>query len=159
MADLDKDAAELTTKATFRAARDAASKAIDDALLTDEERAQRKAVEVADAKRKRSKTIAIGVVGLLLVLGIIGLVVSYWQWFLLAGLVGLGALYARYRWRKRRGEKKLRVSDASSATRSAPPRKAVSPPARVAPAPEPMTQKDEQSIEEELAALKARVKK
>jgi Flp pilus assembly protein TadB len=145
MTDLDDAAQKLATKATLRAARDAASKALEDALLTDEERAQRKVADAAAAKRKRQKVIVFSVVGLLLVLGIVGLVISYWHWFLLAGLVGLVALYGRYRWRKRRGEKPN------------PPRKVASPVARVAI--ESAAIADDTDVEDELRALKARVKR
>lgn len=157
MTDLDDAARKLATKATLVAARDAASKALDDALMSDEERRERKVADAAALKRKRQKRIAIGVVGLLLVLGIVGLVISYWHWFLLAGLVGLLALYGRHRWRKSRSAKESPTVEKSETKKSRPPSRVAPAPARVAISKAPPV--DDGDVEEELAALKARLKR
>lgn len=154
MGDLKRASEELTAKAAFSAAKQAAERALEDALSSDEERAQRKAEQAALAKRKRTKLIVLGVVGLLLVLGVIGMVLSYWHWFLLLGLVGLLALYGRHRWRARREEKQETAAEVSTKP------SAVEPPVRVArrAAPEP-PEDDGQAIEDELARLKSRLDK
>jgi hypothetical protein len=163
MVDLKKATDELTTKAAFDAAKNAAERALNDALSSDEERAQRKAEEEALAKRKRKKLLALTIVGLLVVLGLIGMVLSYWQWFLLAGLLGLAALYGRHRWRRRRAEKKDRAAEKleqPSERPTAKDRKELpAPPTRVAsPAPTASPEPVE-NVEDELAALKARLGK
>lgn len=142
---------DLTAKAALIAARGAVKSALSDAMSSEAEREQRKAEEAAQAKRKRRKLIAFGVVGLLLALGVVGLVVSYWQWFLLLGLVGLAALYGRHRWRKRREAKRSEAP--------ARPAQALRVPAKPAELPEPAIAPPEESVEDELAALKARVGK
>ena len=157
MVDLKKATDELTAKAAFEAAKNAATRAIEDATSTDEERAEREAERAALAKRKRTKLIALGAVGLLLALGVIGLVIGYWHWFLLAGLVGLVALYGRHRWRQRRSAKKGLEAEPPRAARRAPER-LPAPAARVAPATKAASDEPDESIEDELAALKARLK-
>jgi hypothetical protein len=159
---LKKAADELTAKAAFSAAKNALDGALTDALASDEERAQRKAEQAALAKRKRTKLIALIVVGLLLTLGLIGMVLSYWQWFILLGLLGLAALYGRHRWRQRR---RARAADEVKAIRSPEvprPSEGVRPrPPEVAAPTQPATESSaevERAIEDELAALKARVK-
>ncbi len=149
MVDLKKATEELTANAVLAAARGK----LEDALSTEEEREQRKAKEAALAKRKRTKLLVMGAVGLLLVLGVIGMVVNYWQWFLLLGLLGLGALYGRHRWRNR-----SKLAEKAST----PPRPRVEQPkapARVAAPEQPVRPESSETIEDELAALKARLDK
>lgn len=152
MVDLKKASEELTAKAAFSAAKNVAERAIEDALSSDEERAQRKAEEAALAKKKRTKVLVLGVVGLLLVLGVIGMVVSYWHWFLLAGLVGLAALYGRHRWHERREGKRAESAPPKPARVAAEPPRVRAAPTEVEPP------GASQSIEDELAELKARLK-
>lgn len=153
MDDLKKAAGQLSSKAAFAAARDAAGRAIEDALSTDEERAGRKAEQAAIAKRKRIKWIVLGAVALLVLLGVIGMVLDYWQWFLVLGLVGLAGLYGRYRWRRYRSERRK-----PEASRVQADQGKLEPRERPAVAREASAAPDT-SIEDELAALKARVKK
>lgn len=104
MSEFDKLKRELAAEAALTAGKDAAKKLVGDLLSTEEEK-KAKALEAeqaeADKKKRRTKYIAFGVIGLLLVVGLIGLVLSYWQYFLLAGVLGLGALYGWYRLKKR----------------------------------------------------------
>ena len=153
MNDLKKAANELSAKAAFSAAKDAAQRAIDDVLSTEEERAQRKAERAELARKKRNKWIALGVVGLLLLLGVLGLALHFWHWFLLAGIVALAALYGRHRWRRSRKARGTAAAPRVVETR------VVSEQRDAPPAVQPSTAEPDTSIEDELAALKARVKK
>jgi Flp pilus assembly protein TadB len=142
---------DLTAKAALAAAKGAMQNALTEAMSSEDERKQRKAEQAALAKRRRTKLIVFGVVGLLLALGVIGLVVSYWQWFLLLGVLGLAALYGRHRWRKRR--------DAKHPDEAKAPRPVAvlgltdGTPDRVT---ESTSADATESVEDELAALKAR---
>ena len=156
-----KSAEEITARAAFGAAKEAAERALDDALLSEEERATRDAEEAQVKSRRRKRRLALIVVGVLIVLGVIGLVLRYWYWFLLLGVVGLLALYGRHRFRKWRGARKEGKAVIETTGTEAPPSVRVEEPApaprtppRRLPAPEPGP-----SIEDELAELKARVKK
>jgi hypothetical protein len=165
MVDPKKAAEELGAKAAFAKAKQAAERAIQDALMSDEERAKAEAERAALAKRKRNKTIAFAIVGVLLVLGAIGMVLSYWQWFFLAGLVGLAGLYARHRWRKSRRAKREKAAEEPVAPKQerAPAKLRVKPEpeprAPAAPVVDESSKETKQAIEDELAALKARVQK
>lgn len=153
MATLKKAAEELTAKAALGQAKRAAERAIEDALSTDEERAERALEEAEQKKKKRTKLLVLGVVGLLLVLGAIGMVLTYWQYFFLAGLVGLGALYARHRWRNRAARKESPVAPPAKQATVPAKLRVPAPPARAPSAP------PDDSVDDELAALKARLDK
>jgi len=170
MADLKKVADDVTTKAALAAGQSAAKRAIENLMSSDEERAEKDAEEAALAKRKRTKLIVFGVVGLLLLLGLVGMVVTYWQWFFLLGLLGVAGLYGRYRWRKRRAAKKEEQPDEKSApklesAREEPleaddaPEDTAEKRARDALALEEAREVEAQEIDDELAAMKARMKK
>lgn len=142
----------LTAKAAFTAAKDAAERALEDALSTERERAARKAEEAEKAKRRRKKRLVLAVLGLVIVLGVVGLALRYWYWFLLLGLAGIVALYARHRWRRFRAGRREKEAEVPAKKE---PRELSAPPApRLAP-PEPAGP----SVEDELAELKARLKK
>ena len=166
MGDLKKVADDVTTKAALAAGKDAARRAVDDLLLSDEEKAQKEAERAAASKSRRTKILVYGVVGLLIVLGVVGLVVSYWHWFLLAGLVGLLALYGRHRLRKRLAARKesktsLEAKRDDEPTRKLPERAVRlegDPPADTDATRERAHAIEEQAIEDELAELKARLK-
>lgn len=147
MSDLEKTARELGTKTAFAAAKDAAERALEDAMLTEEERVRRRAEQDALARRTRNKRIVQIAIGSLLVIGVIGLLLHYWYWALLLGLVGATGLYGRHRWRKRRAARPKSEPAALEAPR-----------VRVEPAAPPVEEADA-SVEDELAALKARVKR
>ncbi len=156
MNDLKKAANELGAKAAFAAAREKAGRAIEDVLSTEEERDKRKAERAAAAKRKRTKWLVLGVIGLLLLIGVVGMALRYWPYFLLLGIVALAALYGRHRWRKSRSSAK-QVEVARVEERPIEVAQRAPPPALAKP--EVDAAIDDASIDEELAALKARVKK
>lgn len=149
MSDAEKSANELRAKAAFAVAKHA----LDDALLSDEDRAKRDAL----ARRKRSKRFAQVVIGSLLVVGLVGLVLHYWYWALLLGFIGAAGLYVRHRWRARRAAretKKEKKKPEVAATREAPALKA-----RIAPEPRVADEVLEASVDDDLAELKARLKR
>ena len=177
MADL-KDLAEgVATKASIAAGKDAAKRALDDLLLSDEEKAERAAVETRDSKGRRWKLVAIAVLGLFLIVGVIGLVLNYWQWFLAAGVLGLVGLYAWWRMRRRLGKKaepavetvapaRVATESPKERLRAPDPAEAAEAQARAKEAREARAKElaearaqSEAEVDEELAAMKARLKK
>lgn len=90
----DDVVAELAAKAAVAAGKDAATRAArgllgdDDAGKTD-----------ATSKARKWKLIAGAVLALCVVLGLIGLVLNYWLWFLAAGVIGLAGLFGYWRLR------------------------------------------------------------
>lgn len=176
MADLDKLSDELTSKAAAAAGRRAAKRAIDDLLSTDEDRAEREAERATTSKSRRNKLILYGVIGLLLVVGTIGMVLNYWHWFILAGLFGVAGLYAWRAISKRRAAKSV-----PEAVRvEAPPAEAPVAEAKVEEDVEAKRERmlamqrerereasaraeadavEQQEIDDELAAMKARLRK
>lgn len=183
MADLDKLTDDLTTKAALAAGKNAAKRAVESLLSSDEEKAKQEAERAAKSKSGRNKLIAYGVVGLLILVGLFGMLVSYWQWFLLLGLLSAGGLYGWYRLRKRfrakkdgdseaneaaakRGTSQLRVSDDESDNATHDRQQARVRPqdlaeqrAQQAAAREQASAVEEREIEDELAAMKARLDK
>ena len=152
----DKATDDLRAKAAFAVAKHAVERALDDAMLSDEERTKKRAEESSLARSKRNKRIAIGIIGLLLLIGVIGLVLNYWYWALLLGVVGAAGWYARRRWRARGAAKKKveRKKVEPAAIREAPARKV-----RVEPRPAPIAEPSDESIDDDLAELKARMKR
>ena len=143
-------------KAAFAVAKHAVERALDDAMLSDEERAKRSAEEAALARGNRNKRIAQIVIGGLILIGLIGLILNYWYWALLLGLVGAGGWYLRRRWRARKKTKPEKSKPEPAALREAPARKRV----KIEPKPEPEAAEiPEESIDEDLAELKARLKR
>ena len=153
MSDDDK-ADDLRAKAAFAVAKHAVERALDDAMLSDEERAKRRAEETSLARSKRNKRIALGVIGALLLIGLVGLMLNYWYWALLLGVVGAAGWYARRRWRARAASREKIV--APVATREAPARKV-----RVEPraARQVTAEPSDESIDADLAELKSRMRK
>jgi len=153
----DKATDDLRAKAAFAVAKHAVERALDDAMLSNEERTKKRAEESSLARSKRNKRIAIGIIGLLLLIGVIGLVLNYWYWALLLGVVGAAGWYARRRWRARGGAAKKKVERKKvepAALREAPARKV-----RVEPRPAPIAEPSDESIDDDLAELKARMKR
>ena len=164
MADPKKLLEDATARAVVAAGRDAAKQAALDLLATDEEREAAQAEQARASKKRRNKLILFGVLGLFVLIGVIGMLVSYWHWFLLAGLGGIAGLVG-YRWlqHKRRAAKRAapaRVETApAKAERKAAERvETPEPKARVA-ADDALAEAEasEEAVEEELAALKARI--
>jgi hypothetical protein len=102
MSDLDRLTREATTKAVVAVGRDAAKRAADK-LLSDEDASEG---EVTDSKSRRWKLIALVVLGLFLLVGFVGLLLNYWFYFLAAGVLGVGGLVGWSRLKKRRGARK-----------------------------------------------------
>jgi hypothetical protein len=111
----------LATRAALAAGKDAAKRLAGGLLSGDEESTPKDARRPAVAKSRRNKLIAVGIFGLLIVLGVLGLVVSYWHWFLLLGALGLLGLYGVRRIRNRFAAKgKPEASTGSKAEHRAP---------------------------------------
>ena len=140
MADFDKMTDDLADKAALATGVNAAKRALQDALLSDEERAARKVELERTSKSRRNKLIAYGVIAVLLVVGVVGLALTYWYLFLLAGLLGVGAIYARGRLRARRAGRAATASErAADATASEARAALAARPARAAPEPSAST--------------------
>jgi hypothetical protein len=168
--DFNKLAQDATARAALAAGKDAAKRAVDD-LLSDGKTGEENAQSAAAKKAKRWRLIAISVLGAFVVIGLVGLLLNYWYWFLAIGLLGIAGLYARHRLRRRLAEKAPATTAQSAPTdqkRIAP--KLVSEQLR----PSEETRSEvaarsraqaearalaEQEVDEELAAMKARLKK
>ena len=179
MSDLRTTADELATKAALAAGRDTARRAMDDLLSTDEEKAEKAEARYHASKSRRTKLIVFAVVGLLLVLGIVGFVLSYWQWFLLLGVAGVVGVVGWHRLRRRlkagkgepmaavgsNEERRVKTRAASEALLGAPRQPARMHAARGRQAHDDARVRDElrtaeeEAVEEELAAMKARLNK
>src|SRR5436190_12003026 len=101
MADRKNLGEDAATVALLAAGKDAAKRAALDLLSTDEERAAKQAEDARASKQRRWKLLGGGVLVLCVIIGVIGMLVSYWQWFLLAGVLGLGGMFGWWRLRKR----------------------------------------------------------
>jgi hypothetical protein len=173
MADRNKQKDADAAAVALALGRDAAKRAVEDLLSGDEERADEAAERAAASKSRRNKLIVYGVVGLLVLVGLFGMVVSYWQWFLLAGLLAVLGLYGWSRLRKRlRAGSRAKAGDAriESAASQLPmqeqrdasgqregARVRAEERARDAQALEEASAVAEREIEDELAAMKARL--
>jgi hypothetical protein len=110
-----KQSEELAAKAALAMGEAAARRAVDGFLKSGaEDEAGEKDADPARSKSRRNKLIAFAVVGLLIVVGVIGMVVSYWHWFLLAGLLGLAGLYGWSRVRGRFRKKDVKDDETSA---------------------------------------------
>jgi hypothetical protein len=164
MSDLDKARDELAARALLAAGKDGARRLAARVAPDDDEADAPEGKATAPAKSRRNKLLVIGAFALLVLVGLLGLVVSYWHWFLLVGLAGLVGLYG---WSRLRG--RLRTPPGAAAAAVAEPRAKVpqrveradrAPVRAAAPTDTPeREQAREQELDEELAALKARVKK
>jgi hypothetical protein len=160
----DKSVEDAAARAVLAMGKEAARRAVDGALSEGEEPVADEAERARASKRRRWKLIAIGVLALFLVVGVVGMLISYWQYFLLAGLVGIAGLFGWWRVRRRLAErKKNRIEVAAPIVEQAPK-------VQVRAAETQDSERDaralaeaeavrEQSIEDELAELKARVKR
>jgi hypothetical protein len=174
MSELERLADEAATKAAVAVGRDAAKRAVSQLLQGETPAAPDS--EGTTPKARRWKLLAFVLLGLCLFVGVVGMVLNYWVWFLGAGVLGFGALYGWWRLRKRLALRSPAATPAAESA-SAAQRLRVSPEAA---APEPTQPTaaerraelvsraralaearaaDEQQVEEELAALKSRMKK
>jgi len=182
---------DVIARVALEAGKDAAKKALagvlpeEDGALAQSASGEKSPEAQRAATLRRWKILAVVVLSLSVVIGVIGLVISYWQWFLFAGVLGLAGLYGYYRLRKR-GAKSEAVSKpepvaAKKLTTKAPVRvdaedeaealaekRAQTEAARKQSAEERARQVEakrearavrEQEVDDELAALKARLKK
>lgn len=182
MSDLEQLAKDATTRAALSAGKDAAKRAerAVGSLLADEEAP---AKDESEKKSRNYKIIAVVVLGLFAVIGIVGLLLSYWYWFLVAGVVGLAGLIGYSRLKSRLGKAKASKQVASrevAASDAAEPALEPARTARVAIDDEPKKPSQaelraaaeakakaiaeaeairEQEVDDELAAMKARLKK
>ncbi len=172
MNELERLTHDAAAKAALTVGKDAAKQAVERLLDGEASPADKKDA----SKSRRWKVIALAVLGLCLFLGLVGMVLNYWVWFFGAGVVGLAGLYGYYRLRKRLGRPKEGLaegeppSQARQALRVAAP---VEEPKPAEPTPEARRAEakararameearaqQEQQVEDELAALKARMKK
>jgi hypothetical protein len=170
MSDLKRLTKDATTKAAISVGREAARCAVGDLLSSEGE----SKATTEDTSRSRARRWKVGLVvglGLLVVLGLVGLVLSYWLWFLGAGLLGLGGLFGWWRIRRRFTGKK-EIGKATEPVAAKVERVRVAPVEPVAAlhraesapgahaseeASEENGAAQEQAIEEELAAMKARL--
>lgn len=156
---------DAATRALLAAGKDAAKRAAFDLLSSDDEREAAEAERARTSKNRRWKLIAGGVLALFVVIGVVGMLVSYWPWFLLAGVLGFAGLFGWWRVKRRlaaRGSKeperievapraKEPSANADAVRRQAEERE------RDAKALAEARATDEQAVEDELEALKARV--
>lgn len=165
MSELDRLTEEATTKAAIAVGRDAAKRAVDK-LLSGEDGAASTEGAPADPKSRRWKIIAAVVLGLCLLVGFVGLLLNYWVYFLAAGLLGIGGLVGWSRLQKRIAARKIANEKTPTAKEHAPSIEAVrvrhdalpAAPA-AAEALEEAHAMREQEVDDELAAMKARLKR
>ena len=169
--DLDRLTREATTKAVLAVGRDAAKRATDK-LLSDEDVPGSE--DKAASKPRRWKLVALVVLGLSLIIGLVGLLLNYWLYFLAAGVLGVGGLVGWSRLKKRMGAKKspkdrkdIEAGDSprhESVRVHLAPGAATTPPTGAATRAEADAQTEaraarEHEVDEELAAMKARLKR
>ena len=174
MTDLKRLADDATTKVAIAVGRDAAKRAVDQ-LLSGEDKPALPSETTSATKTRRWKIVAVAVLGLFLIVGVIGLLLSYWYWFLAAGVLGLVGLVG---WSRLRSRLAKRSPPKDTAKDEAPALEAVrvSTKAEVAAPPQVSAEARraeaearahavaeahairEQEVDEELAAMKARLK-
>lgn len=177
MADLKKLADEATAQAALAIGKEAARKATRELLSDDADKAGDGPIK--PSKAKLWKFGAIALVGLLLVVGLLGLVLTYWYWFLAAGVLGLAGLVGYWKLKGRaKGKAALPEAAAEPAARVRVKEEALPPPKVEAATPKGPSEAErraeleartraaaearalrEQEVEDELAAMKARLKK
>jgi len=177
---------EIAARAVVSAGKEAAKRALDE-ILPPEKDAAGSEEKGKESSSRRWWIIAGVIAAVLIVVGVIGLVLTYWKWFLLAGVLGLGALYGYYRARSRLRDRKKqpkqaaeaqkvrvettsKTSERSEEDRAATDLAAKERAADIARLRELEAQRDaaaerearaarEREVEDELAAMKARIKR
>ena len=130
MSDDDKSVDELRAKAALAVAKHAAQQALPPSTW------KKRIIQVA--------------IGSLVAVGLLGLMFHFWYWSLLLGFVGVAGLYGRHRWRTRRA-----LRERSKAPEAPTLKARIEEVATPAPAEEA----DDASVDDDLAALKARLKR
>ncbi|HTJ80458.1 MAG TPA: hypothetical protein VL400_02010 [Polyangiaceae bacterium] len=161
MSDLDRLTKDAATQAALAVGKDAAKRAMRD-LLSDGEQPTSSPTDrgaakdaAAASKSRRWKIVAVAVLGLFLFVGLIGLVLNYWAYFLGAGVLGLGALVAWWWLRRRLAEGKTGATAESKSSASAKTEAAETPREKLRVSDEPAAD-DEAAAEARRAALAAR---
>jgi hypothetical protein len=95
--DLKKQAEDAARKAMAEAGKDAAKRAALGLFSSDDNAAAEPSDEEPGSNKTRNKLILLGVLGLFVVIGVLGMLMSYWHWFLALGVAGIGGLYLRRR--------------------------------------------------------------
>lgn len=96
----DKLANEATTKAALAVGREAAKRAADKVLSVGDA-VTGEGGDKPKSKARRWKLIALALLGVFVVIGVVGLLLSYWYWFLAAGVVGLAGFIGYLRLKSR----------------------------------------------------------
>ncbi len=104
--DLKKQAEDATKKAMVEASTDAAKRAALGLFSSDDDPSSEPNDEAGASKSKRNKLILLAALGLFVVIGVLGMLMSYWHWFLALGVTGLGGLYLRRRVKRRLAERR-----------------------------------------------------
>lgn len=160
-------------RALLEAGKDKAKRALEDFTLTDEERAARDAERERETKLGRYKWIAIGIGGLLVVISLFFLLAKLWVYVLLLavlGAIGFGVYhYVRPRVSakydalvdpKEKPELSAKVIDVETVPESRPesrPAGREEPRSKIEQPPRETAAEQEKRIDDELAALKAKV--
>jgi hypothetical protein len=172
VADFKKLRGQASAKAALGAAKDAARRAFDDLTMTDEQKAIRAAEEAQQARIRKWKWIAGGVVAVLVFLAVMSILAKLWAWIvLLAVIAAVG--YAGFWFVTSKLKPKVEVAEVREkrelpAARIEAPEEAEDFEARereaeqaerhAAEARRAAAAAKEQAIEDELAALKAKNK-
>jgi hypothetical protein len=166
MADRNKLVEDAATEALIAAGKRGVKRAALELLSTDEERAAKQAEDARASKQRRWKLIAGGVLVLCVLIGLVGMLVSYWPWFLLFGILGSAGLVGWWRVKRRLAARRGKAPERIEVARKvAEPRASVEPRGSEAEelerdaraiAEDAATQ--EQSVEDELEVLKARLR-
>ena len=172
MSDFKKLRDEAAAKAALSTVKDAARRAFDDLTMSDEDKALREAERAREAKLRKWKLIGGAVVAVLALLAILSILAKLWAWIVgLALLAGLAYAVYFFVWPKLFGPK-VRVEVEAT---PAPPEPVRAPREELEPEVEAEAQREqeaeaeaararakvlqERAIDDELAALKAKVKK
>ena len=149
---------DVATSVALALGKDAARRAVDGLLTSDEDPREKP----ANSKSRRNKLIVYGILALLVLIGIAGMMLRFWPWFLLLGVIGFVGLYGWSRLRKRFARKAANAADTVTAKAEPTLRveaARIDAEEREAQARAEASALAESEIEDELAAMKARLEK